>query len=154
MPRPTDLKNLCLSCKALRDVAVRQLYRRVELDIGSEADLKLSALLSRGNPGLDHIRSLVLNPDPNAFPMPSLSHPDSPPPPPPPPAPANIPGLGPGTMIVPAVGLPPAPPPPAVNADADRSNSAEERRRRWSPAHFTVRLLIDLLPENILEKFR
>ncbi len=136
----------------MRDVAVRPLYRRVELDIGSEADLKLSALLSRGNPGLDHIRSLVLNPDPNAFPMSSLSHPDSPPQPPPPPP--NIPGLGPGPLMVQAPGLPPAPPPPAISADANRTMSAEERRRRWSPAHFTVRLLIDLLPENILEKFR
>lgn len=146
------MKNLCLVCKGLQDVVVKQLYRRVELDIGSEADLKLSALLGRGNPGLEHIRSLILNPDTSSFPPLSVPHAETPPPPPIPP---NLPGLGPPPgLIVAAAGLPLAPPPPAMSPDMHRHNTTEERKRRWSPAHFTVRLLIDLLPKDILEKFR
>ena len=141
------MKNLCLSCKALRDVAVRQLYRQVELDIGCEADLKLSAFLGRSNPGLEHVRTLLLNPQSDDFPLPSpATRPPSPPQAPPAPIP-TLQGFGPPPPLA------PLPPPPIVQ-DQTRNRVAEERKKRWSPAHFTVRLLIELLPEHILEKFR
>ncbi|KAI9845425.1 MAG: hypothetical protein M1837_004903 [Sclerophora amabilis] len=146
--RPTDMKCLCLVNKDLRDITVRQLYRRVELDIGCEADLKLSAFLGRGNPGLEHIRSLILNPDADSFPTPPRPRSPSPPPPPPPPPNLNV------------IGMPPpppfggAPPPPPGQAPLTRRPRVEERKARYVPAHFTTKLLLDLLPFNILEKFR
>ncbi len=159
--RPTDLKNLCLSCKSLRNIAVRQLYRQVELEIGSEDDLKISAFLNRNNPGLEHIRVLVLNSAHSDYPRPVRIVPrsESPSPPPqlPPPQPGNLPGLIPAQpMIVNGAGggLPPPPPPPQpammVHQEPRRRPAREIILRRWSPVHFTVRLLIDLLPENIL----
>ncbi|KAI9788206.1 MAG: hypothetical protein M1816_007058 [Peltula sp. TS41687] len=163
--RPTDMKNLCLTCKALREISVRQLYRTVELDVGCEADLKITAFLGRSNPGLEYIRTLLLNPDPEDTSPAPLSLPRTPSPlhqaPPPPPlfAPAPPP------VIVQALGnpplpvVPPPPPPPGMatvgpNITIRVRGVQEEKKKRWRPAHFTVRLLIELLPENILEKFR
>ena len=154
------MKNLCLTCKALRVVTVRQLYRRVELDVGGEGDLKLSAFLGRNNPGIEHIRSLILNPDPVAFGVPSCRASRSPPPPlppTPPPLPPQIPGFGPPPIIVMTGGPPPTPPPaptPVILEERRRFRPVEERKPSWSAAHFTVRLLIDMLPEHLLEKFR
>lgn len=150
------MKTLCLTCKALREITVRQLYRTVELDVGCEADLKITAFLGRSNPGLEHIRTLLLNPEPEESTAPlSLPRTPSPQPPPPPPPFAPAPPL-----IVQALGNPPlpVPPPPPPAATANHTNAriraAEEKKKRWRPAHFTVRLLIELLPEHILEKFR
>ena len=60
--RPSDRKSLCLANKELREIAIPLLYRTVDLDVGGPKDMRLSAgLLSRDNPGLKHIRKLVLN---------------------------------------------------------------------------------------------
>ncbi|KAK5114188.1 hypothetical protein LTR62_002758 [Meristemomyces frigidus] len=54
--RPTDLRSLCLTSKLLHTLAVKPLYRTVSLDLGSEADTRLSAFLSPANIGLKHVR--------------------------------------------------------------------------------------------------
>ncbi|KAI9885727.1 MAG: hypothetical protein M1823_002493 [Watsoniomyces obsoletus] len=161
--RPTDLKNVCLSCKTLRNVAARQLYRKVELDIGNEDDLKISAFLNRNNPGLEHIRVLVLNSGFSEYPRPvrvvPRSESSSPPLALPPPQPGNMPALFPPQPLIvngTGGGLPPPPPPPQpgmmVHQEPRRRPQREIVIRRWNPVHFTVRLLIDLLPENILHR--
>ncbi|KAI9676932.1 MAG: hypothetical protein M1817_006771 [Caeruleum heppii] len=150
--RPTDMKSLCLTCSAIRDITVKQLYKKVELDVGGEADLKLSALLGRSNPGLEHIRSLILNPVNDAFPSPPPSPRLPSPPPPPPPQPPN-----PHPTFMAAIGGLPPPPPPVIHVTEStnrRRRRSEDSKGRWSPAHFTTRLLIELLPEHILEKVR
>jgi hypothetical protein len=92
--RPTDLKNLCLVCKQLHEITVRQLYREVTLDVGSPNDMKLSAFLSPKNIGLQYIKELDL-----------------------------------------------------YLADViDKCNQLLQ-------AHFAIRMILELLPENILEKF-
>lgn len=58
--RPTDLKTLCLTSKAFRDLATPRLYCKVTLFIGCSRDVRISGLLSRTNPGLYHIRKLYL----------------------------------------------------------------------------------------------
>ncbi|KAF2195479.1 hypothetical protein K469DRAFT_722705 [Zopfia rhizophila CBS 207.26] len=92
--RPTDLKNLCLVCKQLHEITVRQLYHEVTLDVGSPNDMKLSAFLNPKNIGLPHVRKLDL-----------------------------------------------------YLADVlDKCNQLQQ-------AHFAIRMILELLPENILEKF-
>jgi hypothetical protein len=54
------MKNLCLVNREIRDITIRQLYRRVDLDIGGATDSRLSAFLGRDNPGLPHIREVNL----------------------------------------------------------------------------------------------
>jgi hypothetical protein len=58
--RPTSLRNACLTCKQLHEIAVRQLYYEVSLDIGSPQDTRLGAFLNPKNIGLPHIRRLHL----------------------------------------------------------------------------------------------
>ncbi|CAN9396229.1 unnamed protein product [Alternaria alternata] len=58
--RPTDLKNVCLTCKQLHEIAVRQLYYEVTLDVGSSHDTRLAAFLNPKNIGLQHVRKLDL----------------------------------------------------------------------------------------------
>ncbi|XP_014551534.1 hypothetical protein COCVIDRAFT_42182 [Bipolaris victoriae FI3] len=58
--RPTDLKNLCLTCKQLHEIAARQLYYEVTLDVGSPNDTRLAAFLNPRNIGLQHVRKLDL----------------------------------------------------------------------------------------------
>lgn len=58
--RPTDLKNLCLTSKQLREITVRRLYRQVTIDVGSSKDTRLGAFLNPRNIGLPHIRKLDL----------------------------------------------------------------------------------------------
>ncbi|KAF2878124.1 hypothetical protein BDV95DRAFT_624683 [Massariosphaeria phaeospora] len=58
--RPTDLKTLCLVCKQLHEITVRQLYHEVTLDIGSPGDSRLGAFLNPKNAGLQHVRKLDL----------------------------------------------------------------------------------------------
>ncbi|KAF1963357.1 hypothetical protein CC80DRAFT_397288 [Byssothecium circinans] len=92
--RPTDLKNICLVCKQLHEIAARSLYREVTLDIGSPNDTRLGAFLSPKNIGLQHIRKLDL-----------------------------------------------------YLADVvDKCNQVQQ-------ANFAIRMILELLPENILEKF-
>jgi hypothetical protein len=58
--RPTDLKNLCLTCKQLHQISVRPLYREVIVEVGSPADGRLLSLVNPKNIGLPHIRQLDL----------------------------------------------------------------------------------------------
>jgi hypothetical protein len=58
--RPTDLKNVCLVCKQLHEIAVRNLYYEVTLDVGSPHDTRLAAFLNPKNIGLKHVRKLDL----------------------------------------------------------------------------------------------
>ena len=46
--------------KQLHQLAVKPLYRNISLDLGSQRDYNLTALLSPSNPGLKHIRQLRL----------------------------------------------------------------------------------------------
>ncbi|KAJ4375210.1 hypothetical protein N0V83_002296 [Neocucurbitaria cava] len=92
--RPTDLKSVCLACKQLHEIAVRQLYHEVTLDVGSANDTRLAAFLSPRNIGLQHVRKLDL-----------------------------------------------------YLADvSDKCNQLQQ-------ANFAIRMILELLPENILEKF-
>ncbi|KAF2268461.1 hypothetical protein CC78DRAFT_371051 [Lojkania enalia] len=92
--RPTDLKSLCLVCKQLHEISVRQLYYEVTLDVGSPNDNKLAAFLSPRNIGLQHMRKLDLY----------------------------------------------------LAEVLDKCNQLQQ-------AHFAIRMILELLPENILEKF-
>ncbi|MCJ1287072.1 hypothetical protein MMC26_006420 [Xylographa opegraphella] len=58
--RPTDLKNLCLGSKELRDISTPILYRSIHLFVGGPQDMRLSAFLGAGNPGIPHIREIFL----------------------------------------------------------------------------------------------
>ncbi|QIW95601.1 hypothetical protein AMS68_001119 [Peltaster fructicola] len=58
--RPTDLKNVCLVSHELHEIAIRYLYRNVNLDLGCANDCRLSAFLSPHNKGLQHIRQVRL----------------------------------------------------------------------------------------------
>ena len=58
--RPADQKILCLTSKEFRELATPLLYRSVNLHVGGPQDLRLSAMLGRENPGLEHIRELYL----------------------------------------------------------------------------------------------
>ncbi|KAK6005304.1 hypothetical protein QM012_008083 [Aureobasidium pullulans] len=58
IPRPSDLKSLCRTSKRLYDVAVKELYHTVSLEIGTRSDLRLSAMLHPSNAGLKHIKNL------------------------------------------------------------------------------------------------
>ncbi|KAH7091032.1 hypothetical protein FB567DRAFT_437077 [Paraphoma chrysanthemicola] len=92
--RPTDLRNICLACKQLHEIAVRQLYHEVTLDVGSPNDNRLGAFLNPKNIGLPHIRKLDL-----------------------------------------------------YLADVvDKCNQMQQ-------ANFAIRMILELLPENILDKF-
>lgn len=92
--RPTDLRNVCLTCKQLHHIAARQLYQEVTLDVGSPNDVRLGAFLSPKNIGLPHIRKLDL-----------------------------------------------------YLADViDKCGQLQQ-------ANFAIRMILELLPENILEKF-
>ena len=92
--RPSDLQNVCLTCKQLHVLAVRQLYYEVKLDIGSPLDNRLGAFLNPRNIGLPHMRKLDLYL-------------------------ANV---------------------------ADTYNQMQQ-------ANFAIRMILELLPEDILEKF-
>lgn len=81
-------------CKQLHEIAVRQLYHEVTLDVGSSNDTRLGAFLNPNNIGLPHIRKLDL-----------------------------------------------------YLADVlDKCNQLQQ-------ANFAIRMILELLPENILEKF-
>lgn len=60
VPRPTDLKSLCLVNRQCHELAVKPLYRNISLDLGSSTDTRLSAFLSARNIGLRHIRQIRL----------------------------------------------------------------------------------------------
>ena len=62
IPRPTDLKSLCLTSKALREVAIPQLYKNVELDQDSPGYPFQPGVgfFRRGHPGHTHVRKLKM----------------------------------------------------------------------------------------------
>jgi hypothetical protein len=93
--RPSDLKNICLVSKELHEIAVRFLYHRISLDLGSFKDNLMPSFLSPRNIGLKHIRQIHLY----------LAH------------------------------------------VTDRCNQEQQ-------ATFATRMLLEFLPENILEEFR
>lgn len=61
IPRPSDLKALCLASKALRTCALPSLYEAISLDSSAswvpETD---KGLLHIGNPGLPYVRRLII----------------------------------------------------------------------------------------------
>lgn len=58
--RPTDLRNVCLVNKECHELAVKPLYRYIDLDIGSHHDGRLATCFSPRNIGVPHIRSIHL----------------------------------------------------------------------------------------------
>ena len=60
MIRPTDLKHLCLTCKQLHQLTVKQLYHEVTLEVGAPSDKSLTAFIHPRNIGLAHIRKIDL----------------------------------------------------------------------------------------------
>jgi len=97
--RPTDLKNLCLTCKELQELAVKPLYKEIVLELGGTNDTKLTAFVNPRNIGLKWIRKLDLY----LAELPSLRDP--------------------------------------------------EKTAYLMQANFSIRLLIEMLPNNILERF-
>lgn len=95
IPRPTDLKNVCLVNKQFHELAVKPLYRNVSFDLGSPNDNRLSAFLHPNNKGLKHIKQIRLYL-------------------------ANV---------------------------RDRCNQKQQ-------AYFATRMLLEFLPEDVLEEFR
>ena len=93
--RPSDLKKICLVSKELHSIAVRFLYHRISLDLGSFKDNLMPSFLSSRNIGLKYIRQIHLY----------LAH------------------------------------------VTDRCNQEQQ-------ATFATRMLLEFLPENILEEFR
>lgn len=115
--RPEDLKSLCLTSKQLRDIATPPLYRKILLFVGGHKDVRVSGLLSRTNPGIEHVRKVYLQLD--KTPMPTAE----------------------------------------FQVDSDDSSEddgdelIEENLGAARQAQFTVRLLLDFLPNDILESF-
>jgi hypothetical protein len=93
--RPSDLKNICLVSKELHEIAVRFLYHRISLDLGSFKDNLMPSFLSPRNIGLKYIRQIHLY----------------------------------------------------LAQVTDRCNQEQQ-------ATFATRMLLEFLPENILEEFR
>jgi len=93
--RPSELKKICLVSKELHGIAVRFLYHRISLDLGSFKDNLMPSFLNPRNIGLRHIRQIHLY----------LAH------------------------------------------VTDRCNQEQQ-------ATFATRMLLEFLPENILEEFR
>lgn len=113
--RPEDLKNVCLTCKELREVATPSLYRRMLLFIGGQKDLRISAMLGRDNPGIPHIRKIYLEFE--------------------------------KTFVTKQQAL-------EDSSDEESIPVVEDVSVATRQAQFTVRLLLDFLPVNILEVFR
>jgi hypothetical protein len=93
--RPSDLKKICLVSKEFHSIAVRFLYHRISLDLGSFKDNLIPSFLSPRNIGLKYVRQIHLY----------LAH------------------------------------------VTDRCNQEQQ-------ATFATRMLLEFLPENILEEFR
>ena len=117
--RPEDLKSLCLTSKALRDIATPLLYRKMFLFIGGHKDIRISGLLSRTNPGIQHIRKVSLQLEKTIIPLTRPSPDDS-----------------------------------DSSSDEESEPKFESIVGAARQAQFTVRLLIDFLPNDILENFR
>ncbi|KAF2843769.1 hypothetical protein M501DRAFT_1013105 [Patellaria atrata CBS 101060] len=59
--RPKDLLNVCLTSKTMQQAAVKPLYRDIWLAVTKEKAInKVASMLSRENPGIDHIQSCQL----------------------------------------------------------------------------------------------
>ena len=58
--RPSELKKICLVSKEFHSIAVRFLYHRISLDLGSFKDNLMPSFLSPRNIGLKYIRQLHL----------------------------------------------------------------------------------------------
>ena len=117
--RPEDLKSLCLTSKSLRAIATPPLYRELFLPVGGHNDIRVSGLLSRTNPGLQHIRKVYLRLE--RVPCQHLDF--------------------------------------QTNSDSsDDEDQVEVKHEDIAgaarQAQFTVRLLLDFLPNDILEKFK
>lgn len=116
--RPEDLKSLCLTSKQIRDIATPPLYRKVLLFIGGHKDIRVSGLLSRTNPGIQHIRKVYLQLEKTLVSSPDFQ----------------------------------------VNSDDSSEDEGDVEIENIvgaaRQAQFTVRLLLDFLPNDILENFR
>ena len=116
--RPEDLKSLCLTSKSLRAIATPPLYREVSLFVGGHKDIRVSGLLSRTNPGVEHIREIYLHLE--KVPCQDLDF--------------------------------------QTNSDDSSEDEVEVKLEDSAgaarQAQFIVRLLLDFLPNDILETFR
>ena len=70
--RPSDLKSLCLTCKALRGTSTELLYCNAKLEVWDMPVPWLQALTAPSNPGLRHIRRLTFLGKPHH--LPDLDH--------------------------------------------------------------------------------
>ncbi|MCJ1274043.1 hypothetical protein MMC21_001837 [Puttea exsequens] len=113
--RPEDLKNLCLTCKWVREIATPQLYKKVLLFVGGHKDVRISGLLSRSNPGVQHIRKIYLQLEKTVIPPPEREE--------------------------------------TSDSEEEDEPQFEEISGTARQAQFTVRLLLDFLPNDILENF-
>ena len=116
--RPEDLKSLCLTSKSLRAIATPPLYREVFLSIGGHKDIRVSGLLSRTNPGVEHIRKIYLHLEKVPYQISDFQ----------------------------------------TNSDDSSEDEVEVKLEDSASAarqaQFIVRLLLDFLPNDILEIFR
>lgn len=58
LTRPSDLKQLCLTSRDVRDLAVGFLYRYVKIDLGGQHDARINGLISPLNTATKHIRHM------------------------------------------------------------------------------------------------
>ena len=116
--RPEDLKSLCLTSKSLRAIATPPLYRTVFLSVGGHRDIRVSGLLSRTNPGFQHIRKVYLHLEKAPYQNSNFQ----------------------------------------ANSDDSSEDEVEVKLEDIAggarQAQFIVRLLLDFLPNDILETFR
>ena len=116
--RPEDLKSLCLTNKQIRDIVTPQLYRKVLLFIGGHKDVRVSGLLSRSNPGIQHIRKIYLQLEKTFITSPRFQESSD------------------------------------ESSEEEGDLRVEDLSGSARQAHFTIRLLLDFLPNDILETFR
>ncbi|KAK4550700.1 hypothetical protein LTR36_000279 [Oleoguttula mirabilis] len=62
IPRPTDLKNLCLTSKAIRNIATPRLYREVTIDLKTCKHPLLNGFFWPSNIGQRFVRKLFFEP--------------------------------------------------------------------------------------------
>lgn len=57
--RPTDLRNLCLTCRTIGTIATQRLYETIVVDPEEIASGHPHGILTSANPGISAVRSLA-----------------------------------------------------------------------------------------------